>query len=141
MAVRQLAYGVPCDLIDDYMHMSESTCHEAMYMFCEHVIMVFDEYYVREPNIDDTLSINKSRGFSRMLSSIGCMHRQWKNCPFDWQRQFKGHKEGCTIIFEAVGSQNLWILHSFFGMGGSNNDINVLHRSLVFSRLIECTAP
>jgi hypothetical protein len=29
----------------------------------------------------------------------------------------------------------------FFGMAGSNNDINMLHRSPVFSRLIECTAP
>jgi hypothetical protein len=29
--VRQLAYGVPGDLIDGYMRMSESTCHEAMY--------------------------------------------------------------------------------------------------------------
>jgi hypothetical protein len=31
-AVRQLAYGVPGDLIDDYIRMSESTCHEAMYL-------------------------------------------------------------------------------------------------------------
>jgi hypothetical protein len=77
MAVRQLAYGVPYDLIDDYMRMSESTCHEAMYRFYEAVIMVFDEYYVREPNIDDIvrlLSINKSRGFLGMLGSIDCMH-------------------------------------------------------------------
>jgi hypothetical protein len=38
VAVRQLAYGVPGDLIDDYMRMSESTCHEAVYQFCEDVI-------------------------------------------------------------------------------------------------------
>jgi hypothetical protein len=76
-----------------------------------------------------------------MLGSIGCMHWQWKNCPFGCQGQFKGHKEGCTVILEVVGSQDLWILHSFFGMARSNNDINVLHRSLVFSRLTECTAP
>jgi hypothetical protein len=87
-AVRQLAYGVPGDLIDDYMRMSESTCHEAMYQFCEDVIAVFDEYYLREPNMDDTtllLSINESRRFSGMLGSIDCMHWQWKNCPFGWQ--------------------------------------------------------
>jgi hypothetical protein len=30
VAVRQLSYGVLGDLIDDYMRMSESTCHEAM---------------------------------------------------------------------------------------------------------------
>jgi hypothetical protein len=68
-----------------------------MYRFCEDVIMVFGEYYLRELNIDDTgrlLSINESRGFPGMLGSIDCMHWQWKNYPFGWQGQFKGHKVG-----------------------------------------------
>jgi hypothetical protein len=77
-AIRQLAHGVPGDLIDDYMRMSESTCHEAMYRFCEDVIAVFGEYYLREPNTKDIarlLSINKSRGrFPGMLGRINCMH-------------------------------------------------------------------
>jgi hypothetical protein len=42
-AVQQLAYGVPGDLIDDYMRMSESTCHKAMYRCCKDVIAVFGE--------------------------------------------------------------------------------------------------
>jgi hypothetical protein len=77
VAVRQLAYGVSGDLIDDYMRMSESICHEAMYRFCEGVIVVFGEYYLREPNMDDTaclLSINESRWFPGMLGSIDYMH-------------------------------------------------------------------
>jgi hypothetical protein len=53
----------------------------------------------------------------------------------------KGIKWGCTVILEVVASYDLWIWHSFFGMAGSNNDINVVHRSSVFSRLTECTAP
>jgi hypothetical protein len=76
-AVRQLAYGVPGDLIDDYMRMSESTCHEAMYRFCEDIIAVYVEYYLREPNMDGTahhLSINESRVFFGMRASIDCMH-------------------------------------------------------------------
>jgi hypothetical protein len=84
------------DLIDDYIRMSESTCNEAMYRFCEVVIAVFGEYYLREPNMDDTarlLSINESRGFLGMLDNIDCMHWYWKKCPFG-QGQFKGHKEG-----------------------------------------------
>jgi hypothetical protein len=78
-AIRKLAYGVPGDLIDDYIRMSESTSHEAMYRFCEDVIVVFGKYYLRGPNMDDTarlLSINESRGFPEMLGSIDCMHWQ-----------------------------------------------------------------
>jgi hypothetical protein len=76
------------------------------------VIVVFDIYYLREPNTNNTarhLSINESRGFPGMLGSIDCMLWQWNNCPFGWQGQFKGHKEGCTAMLEVVASHDLWI--------------------------------
>ena len=40
-AIRMLAYGVPDDLIEKYVCMSESTCLESMYKFCKVVIAVF----------------------------------------------------------------------------------------------------
>jgi hypothetical protein len=46
-----------------------------------------------------------------------------------------------TIILEAVASNNLWIWHAFFRMPKSHNDINVLHRSLLFANLVEGTTP
>jgi hypothetical protein len=42
-----------------------------------------------------------------------------------------------TIILKAVASQDLWILHAFFGMPRSLNDINVLNRSPIFAALTE----
>jgi hypothetical protein len=41
------------------------------------------------------------------------------------------------VILEAVAIHDLWIWHSFFGMPGSNNDINVLQCSPIFSKLGE----
>jgi hypothetical protein len=64
------------DLIDDYMRMSDSTCHKAMYRFCGDVNVVFEKHYLIEPNIKDTtrlLSINQSRGVPVMLGSIDYM--------------------------------------------------------------------
>jgi hypothetical protein len=56
-----LADGVACDLIDEYLRMSESTCLESMYKFFKSMIAVFGTVYLKEPNVEDTariLSIN-----------------------------------------------------------------------------------
>ncbi|GKE41825.1 ALP1-like protein isoform X1 [Tanacetum coccineum] len=45
------------------------------------------------------------------------------------------------ILLEAVASQDLWIWHAFFGVAGSNNDINVLRQSLVLDDLKVGKAP
>jgi hypothetical protein len=76
------------------------------------VIAVFDIVYLIEPTVEDTvrlLSINEERGFLGMIGRIDCMHGEWKNCPFAWQDQYSGHAEGCTVILEAVASQDLCI--------------------------------
>ena len=65
-----------------------------------------------------------------MLGSIDCMHWTWKNCPTAWQGMYTGKDKVPTLILEAVASQDLWIWHSFFGLPGSLNDINVLNSTM-----------
>ena len=72
-----LAYGVPGDLIDKYVRMSESTCLESLYKLCKVVIAVFGPEYLREPTAADTarlLAMNASRDFPGMFGNIDCKH-------------------------------------------------------------------
>jgi hypothetical protein len=77
-----------------------------------------------------------------MLGSIDCMHWQWERCPVGWKGQFtRGGQKVPTLILEAVASHDLWIWHAFFGVAGSNNDINVLQQSSIFIRKLKGQAP
>ncbi|KAL3629716.1 hypothetical protein CASFOL_026938 [Castilleja foliolosa] len=144
-ALRMLAYGVAADACDEYVKIGESTAVECTQRFCEGVIAMFQDEYLRRPNVQDLerlLEVGKERGFPGMIGSIDCMHWQWKNCPKAWQGQFtSGHKGTTTVILEAVASYDLWIWHAFFGLPGSLNDINVLDRSPVFDDVESGGAP
>ncbi|XP_062205215.1 uncharacterized protein LOC133907222 [Phragmites australis] len=88
----------------------------ALRKFVQAVVLLFSDEHLRAPTVEDTarlLAIGEQRGFPGMLGNIDCMHWVWKNCP----------------------------KHAFFGMSGSLNDINVLHRSNIFSRLTDGIAP
>lgn len=77
-----------------------------------------------------------------MLVSIDCLHWEWKNCPIAWRGQYtRGDYSIPTIILEAVASHDLWIWHAFFGIAGSNNDINVLNQSTLFTKVLQGNAP
>ena len=143
-AFRMLAYGIPADFLDDSVRLGESTIIECLKRFVKAVVEVFGEEYLRAPNAQDIsrlLAINNARGFPGMLGSIDCMHLKWEMCPTAWRGAYAGHKDGPTMILEAVASQDLWIWHAFFGLPGSLNDINVLRRSPLFQSLTSGTAP
>lgn len=76
-----------------------------------------------------------------MIGSIDCMHWTWQNCPVAWYGVYKGKPKKATVILEAVASKNLWIWHAFFGVPGSNNDLNVLDRSPVLDGIMNGQAP
>ncbi|XP_050246615.1 uncharacterized protein LOC126717008 isoform X1 [Quercus robur] len=143
-ALRMLAYGVAADFMDEYVRIGESTAIESMKKFVQAVVDIFSKEYLRSPNNEDIarLLVNgERRGFPGMLGSIDCMHWKWKNCPTAWKGQYSGHIREPTIVLEAVASFDLWIWHAFFGLPGSNNDINVLERSPIFSELEQGRAP
>jgi hypothetical protein len=45
------------------------------------------------------------------------------------------------MILEAVTSRDLWIWHAYFGLPGTCDDINILHRSPIFSACEQGESP
>ncbi|KAL8112937.1 hypothetical protein AgCh_020306 [Apium graveolens] len=111
-----LAYGVPADATDEYIKIGELTTIESLKRFCRAVIEVFRQQYLRSPNAEDV---------ARLLH-IG---------------QYTDRSGHPTIILEIVADYDLSIWHTYFGLPGSNNDINVLESSHLFANLAEGIAP
>ncbi|KAI5348714.1 hypothetical protein L3X38_001601 [Prunus dulcis] len=76
-----------------------------------------------------------------MIGSIDCMHWQWKNCPTAWQGDYGNRKGQKSIILEAVASFDTWVWYAFFGVAGSQNDLNVLGQSPVFDEVLRGHSP
>ena len=114
--------------------------------FCNAVIKLYSNEFLRKPTSHDISRIYAAHEarwhFPGMLSSIHCTHIEWKNCPRELRGVYvRGDIKRPTIILEAVASNDLWIWHSYFGVPGSNNDINVLHTSPLFQSVTGGTAP
>ena len=142
-AIRILAYGCSYDMVDEYVRVSESSASECVDHFCSAVINKYGQECLRNPTMEDLKRIleeNAARGFPGMIGSIDCMHWKWDNCPVAWQGSFRGVK-GTSIVLEAAVSYDLWFWHSFFGMPGSMNDINVLQRSPILHSFLDGTMP
>jgi hypothetical protein len=139
-ALRLLAYGGAADSIDEYLELARSTALDCLEKFYEGIIDCYGDEFCRQPNIVDTqclLAKAEERGFPGMLGSIDCMHWQWRNCPVAHAGQFtRGDIKHPTIILEAVASYDRWIWHAFFGVARSNNDINVLNQSSLFTDVL-----
>ncbi|KAK2641887.1 hypothetical protein Ddye_023650, partial [Dipteronia dyeriana] len=79
-----LVYGCPTDILDEYAQIGERTVIESLRRFCDVVIGVIEEIFLRKPNKYDIarfLQEGEDRGFPGMHGSIDCMHWHWKNYP------------------------------------------------------------
>jgi hypothetical protein len=64
-SIRILAYGVPTDVVDEYVHIGEYSARESLNHFCAAVINVFRQHYLCAPTPEDVARIlhrNVQRG-------------------------------------------------------------------------------
>ncbi|CAL2247221.1 unnamed protein product [Prunus armeniaca] len=130
--IRMLAYRSSADQVDKIARMGKSTILESLVRFCDAVENLYTMDNLRRPTPRDLqrlLQKAESRGFPGMIGSIDCMHWQWKNYPSAWQGDYGNRKGQKSIILEAVAGFNTWVWHAFFGVSGSQNDLNVLGQS------------
>ena len=69
---------------DEYSRLGKSTIIESFQHFIKAIPQIYDVTYLRSPMKDDLTKLlhnANQRGFPGMLSSLDCMHWQWKNCP------------------------------------------------------------
>ncbi|KAM1646798.1 hypothetical protein ACFXTN_007772 [Malus domestica] len=144
VALRMMAYASPVDSMDETFGMSESTCLDTFAEFCNTIIQLYKEEYLREPNqkdLNQLLCKAEDRGFTGMIGSLDCMHWNWKKCHTGWQEGFSGRSRKPTIVLEAIALYDTWIWHAFFGVLGSQNDITIFGRSPLFNNLTEVKSP
>ncbi|GJR97443.1 ALP1-like protein [Tanacetum coccineum] len=137
----------PCDInMEEEMHapMYKKEPLHVNFMLREGL---YGEEYLRRPTQSDveklyTFHENK-HGFPGMIGSIDCTKWLWAQCPQAYRAQFSRGDSGPEpfILLEAVASQDLWIWYAFFGVAGSNNDVNVLRQSSVLNGLKVGKAP
>ena len=76
-----------------------------------------------------------------MLGSMDCMYWRWRNCPVAWAGQYTTTNVNQLLCSKPWLYTTLWIWHCFFGLLGSFNYINVLHRSHLFAQVASGKAP
>ncbi|XP_038719863.1 uncharacterized protein LOC120012503 [Tripterygium wilfordii] len=102
-ALRILAYGGLMDSLDEYSKIGESTAKVALNKFCENILVLYKDQYLRTPTMNATMQLmeeNAARGFPSMIGSLDCMHWEWRGCPSAWKGQYLGH-------YDNLGSSSL----------------------------------
>ncbi|OWZ16390.1 hypothetical protein PHMEG_0009833 [Phytophthora megakarya] len=134
-----LAYGCSADSLDENLLCAESTALAYTKRFCQNVIDIFEEEYLRGPteqDIEQQLQFSAERGFPGCIGSLDCMHWMWEMCPYALKGQYAGKEKKPSIVLEAVADYRLWIWRFYFGAAGSNNDINILDSSPLVNKFI-----
>jgi hypothetical protein len=76
-ALRQLAYDMVADTIDEYLKLGKTTTVEYLEYYCSDIIRCFGDEFLLHPTAADTqrllAKVEECRIFG-MLGSIDCMH-------------------------------------------------------------------
>ncbi|GKB48209.1 ALP1-like protein [Tanacetum coccineum] len=121
-ANRQMAYGVVLDALDQYLQMGTTTARKSLQMFCKAIMELYGEEFLRNPTYTE-------------MEKLYTYHEEKHGFPGIAQFSKGDHGPDPFILLEAIASNYLWIWHAFFGVFGTNNNVNILRQSSLFNDL------
>lgn len=133
--MRQLFYGLPSDLGDDIFDVSEATSSSYFEEFRMSMKSCFGPIYLRTPNRDTLVKIEKSfreAGFSGCIGCLDCIGGTWQNYSKVLQGIMKGKNDIPAVRMEVICDLDLSIWSFRFEMPGSLNDFNISEVSFRF---------
>jgi Plant transposon protein len=83
-AMRQLAYGLPADATVEYGRLADTTNLTCLKMFYKGVVDMFETEWLRLPNMNDAMRIERhygTLGFPGSLGCVDCAFWEWDVCP------------------------------------------------------------
>ncbi|GJS12770.1 ALP1-like protein [Tanacetum coccineum] len=145
-AIHQLTYDNIPDARDEYLQMGEATSRLSLEQICRPIMEIFGQEYLRSPTITNIEKLYAHHEQTHMfLGMLGSPYTylEWFGCPIAYKAQYcrRDHVLNSFILLEVVASQDLWKWRAFFGVSGTNNDINVIYQSLLLNDLKNGKAP
>ncbi|GJU98112.1 ALP1-like protein [Tanacetum coccineum] len=85
-AIRQMAYEVVPDALDEYMQMGATLARKCLQMFCKAIVELYGEEFLRKLTYTDMEKLyahhEEKHGFHGMLENIDCTAGKAPDVPF-----------------------------------------------------------
>ena len=110
--VRQLAYDISHDALDESLRMSARIVRESLHYFCKTINQIYGQKYLCKPTCNDIMKLQfhhaSVHGFPGMLGNLDGLHWALENCSTSPHGQFTRGDHGYpTVILEAMTSHDL----------------------------------
>nr|GEU43450.1 hypothetical protein [Tanacetum cinerariifolium] len=92
-AIRQLAYGAVPDSLDKYLQIGEKTSRDCLIAFCNGVMELYGEEFLRRTSKNSMLFHEKKHEFPGMICNIDCTKWSWAQCPIAHRAQFRSNND------------------------------------------------
>ncbi|KAI5314253.1 hypothetical protein L3X38_043429 [Prunus dulcis] len=146
-------YFIPHSLYSNVHFQARYGMQPHLFNKVTHDICNYDEYFVQKKKAAGNLGLLPEQKFTAVIRMLayGSSADQGTTCAGLCPGTCNGFykklsledflKLQKSIILEAIAGFDTWVWHAFFGVAGSQNDLNILGQSPVFNDVLRGEAP